>query len=129
MTGPAADGGFLTEPGAVIAGVVHDAEPALGQDDIAAAIGRAAPSRAQQRRLATALSGDPGLLTSGRPEGPPQIELLIRALQERGAKRLVLPRCAHCGQPRRLVQRDGRLRIPLVLVFGVDCIDSNPKNH
>ncbi|MGH3396549.1 MAG: hypothetical protein ACRDPO_17845, partial [Streptosporangiaceae bacterium] len=111
MTGPAAGAGFLTDPGAVIAGIVHDAEPALDLDEIAAAIGRAAPARAQQRRLAAALSGDPGLLTSGRPEGPPQIELLIRDLRETGAQRLALPRCAHCDQPRRLVQCDGSVRI------------------
>jgi len=111
MTGPATGAGFLAEPDAVIAGIVASSEPALGQDAIAAAIARAAPSRAQQRRLAAALSGDPGLLTSGRPEGAPQIELLIRVLRENGAQRLVLPRCAGCGQPRRLVQRDGMLRI------------------
>jgi hypothetical protein len=104
-------GGFLADPGAVIAGIVHDAEPSLDRDVIAAAITRAAPSRAQQRRLAAALSDDPGLLTSGRPEGPPQVELLIRDLQRAGARQLVLPRCAHCGEPRRLVQCDGRLRI------------------
>ncbi|HLN65873.1 MAG TPA: hypothetical protein VK280_01175 [Streptosporangiaceae bacterium] len=66
MTGPATGAGFLAEPDAVIAGIVASSEPALGQDAIAAAIARAAPSRAQQRRLAAALSGDPGLLTSGR---------------------------------------------------------------
>jgi hypothetical protein len=111
VTVPAADTGFLAGPGAVIAGIVARAEPALGEDDIAAAIARAAPSRAQQRRLAAALTGDPGLLTSGRPEGPPQVELLIRALRGSGAQRLALPRCAGCGQPKRLVQRDGTLRI------------------
>ena len=111
MTGPAADAGFLAGPGAVIAGIVAGAEPALGQDDITAAVMRVAPSRAQQRRLAAALIEDPGLLISGRPEGPPQVELLIRVLQNNGARRLVLPRCAGCGQPRRLVQRDGILRI------------------
>ena len=103
--------GFLAAPGAVTAGIVHDAEPSLDRDVIAAAITRAAPSRAQQRRLAAALGEDPGLLTSGRPEGPPQVELLIRDLQQAGARQLALPRCARCGQPRRLVQRDGRLRI------------------
>jgi len=112
VTGPVTgQGGFLADPGAVIAGIVHDAEPSLDRDVIAAAITRAAPSRAQQRRLAAALSDDPGLLTSGRPEGPPQVELLIRDLQPAGARKLVLPRCAHCGEPRRLVQRDGSLRI------------------
>src|SRR5260370_37621112 len=39
------------------------------------------------------------------------MELLIRILRENGARRLVLRRCAGCGQPRRLVQRDGILRI------------------
>ncbi len=99
MTGPAADTGFLADPGAVIAGIVRDAEPSLDHDEIEAAITRAAPSRAQQRRLAAALDEDPGLLTSGRPEGPPQVELLIRDLQKTGARKLVLPRCAHCGEP------------------------------
>ncbi len=103
--------GFLADPVAVIAGVVHGAEPSLDQDVIAAAITRAAPSRAQQRRLAAALHDDPGLLTSGRPEGPPQVELLVRELQPAGAGNLVAPRCAHCGEPRRLVQCDGSLRI------------------
>ncbi len=113
MTGrvPAGDSGFRSEPGAVIAAIVAGIEPGLGQAGIAAAIVRAAPSRAQQRRLADALTGDPGLLTTGHPGGPPQIELLIRALRELGAQRLALPRCAHCGQPRRLVQCDGSLRI------------------
>jgi len=111
VTDPAADAGFLAEPDAVIAVIVAGAEPGLSQDGIAAAIARAAPSRAQQRRLAAALRSDPGLLTSGRPEGPPQVELLIRALRENGARQLVLPRCAGCGQPRRLVQRDGMQRI------------------
>jgi len=111
VTGPAADTGFIAAPAQVIAGIVHDAEPSLDRGEIAAAIARAAPSRAQQRRLAAALSEDPGLLTSGRPEGPPQVELLIRDLQEAGARQLVLPRCARCGEPRRLVQCDGSLRI------------------
>lgn len=83
----------------------------IRQAVIAAAIAAVAPSRAQQRRLAGALAGDPGLLTSGHPEGPPQIELLIRVLLAAGAERLVLPGCAHCGQPKRLVQCDGKLRI------------------
>ena len=103
--------GFLADPVAAVAGVVHGAEPSLDRDVIAAAIIRAAPSRAQQRRLAAALHDDPGLLTSGRPEGPPQVELLVRELQPAGAGNLVPPRCAHCGEPRRLVQCDGSLRI------------------
>jgi hypothetical protein len=51
---------------------------------------------AGRRRLAQALHENPDLLTSGRPEGPPQVERLIRALQAAGARRLVQPRCGHC---------------------------------
>jgi len=95
----------------VIAAVVAGLEPGLGAAVVVAAITQVAPSRAQQRRLAVALAGDPGLLTSGRPEGPPQVELLVRALSPMGAEHLVLPGCAHCGQAKRLVQCDGELRI------------------
>ena len=110
-SGAAGDGGFGSEPAAVIAAIVAGIEPGLGDGIVATAIMQVAPSRAQQRRLAGALAGDPGLLTSGRPQGPPQIELLIRALLPLGAQRMILPGCGHCGQPRRLVQCDGELRI------------------
>jgi hypothetical protein len=40
--------GFLADPVAAVVGVVHGAEPSLDRDVIAAAIIRAAPSRAQQ---------------------------------------------------------------------------------
>ena len=66
MTDPATgQDGFLADPGSVIVGIVHGAEPSLDRDVIAASVTRTAPSRAQQRRLAAALSDDPGLLTSG----------------------------------------------------------------
>ena len=103
--------GFLPEPEAVVVAIVAGLEPALGQAVVQAAIAQAAPSRAQRRRLAGALERDPGLLTSGRPEGPPQVEQLIRALLHLGAQQVVLPRCTHCGQPKPLPQRDGPLRI------------------
>ena len=67
---PAGGSGFRSEPGAVIAAIVAGAEPGLGQAGIAAAVAQVAPSRAQQRRLADALTGDPGLLTTGHPGGP-----------------------------------------------------------
>lgn len=112
MTGDRrSDDGFIVQPGKVIAALVREVEPVLDQAGVEAAIGQAAPTRAQQRRLAAALSADLGLLTSGRPEGPPQIELLVRALQQFGAKRVVLPKCGHCRRPKRLTQLDGDLRI------------------
>jgi hypothetical protein len=113
VTAPPAtgDGGFLAEPDVILHRIVAELEPALDPAGIDAAIRQAASSRAQRRRLAHALAGDPDLLTSGRPEGPPQVERLIRALLERGATRFLLPCCGHCGQPKNLPQRDGALRI------------------
>ena len=65
--GPGGERGFGSEPAAVIAAIVAGIEPGLGEGIVATAIMQVAPSRAQQRRLAGALAGDPGLLTSGRP--------------------------------------------------------------
>jgi hypothetical protein len=73
--------GFLEDPDAVIISVVTDVEPDLTPAQLHSAIDQAAPTRAQRRRLAHTLRQHPDLLTSGRPEGPPQIERLIRALR------------------------------------------------
>lgn len=62
MTGPGAagDGGFGSAPAAVIAAIVAGIEPGLGEGIVAAAIMQAAPSRAQQRRLAAHWPAIPG---------------------------------------------------------------------
>jgi hypothetical protein len=113
VTGPGAGTkpGFLAEPDIVLIELARQVEPTLDPILIQEAIDQAAPTRAQRRRLAHALRNDPGLLTSARPQGPPQIERLIRALCSRGATRCVVPLCAHCQQPKPLTQRDGEDRI------------------
>lgn len=103
--------GFLQDPEAVIIAVVTAVEPDLTPAQVHSAITQAARTRAQRRRLAHALHQHPDLLISGRPEGPPQIERLIRALQATGAHRLALPRCGHCHRPKPLTQLDGEIRI------------------
>jgi hypothetical protein len=110
VTGPAADAGFLADPGAVIAGVVHDAEPSLDRDGVAAAISRVAPSRAQQRRLAAALSEDPGLLTGEGAHGSPRVNALIQALLAAGVPGIVAPACPSCGRTVPLSSRRGETR-------------------
>ncbi|MET8860692.1 hypothetical protein [Streptomyces sp. NPDC004579] len=102
---------FLTDPHAVIAEAVGAADPGIAPETVAREVVRVADTRAKQRRLAQALSEDPGLLSSGRPEGPRLVEDLIRALLPRGANKLVLPRCAGCGQQRRLSRTDGTRRM------------------
>jgi hypothetical protein len=108
---PSTPVGFIEDPDSVAFAIVGTIEPRLDRADVHAAFGQAAPSRAQRRRLAHALAEAPDLLTSGRPAGPPQIERFIRALLQRGARRVVQPRCGHCHQPKPLPQRDGAIRI------------------
>ncbi len=69
--------GFLHDPDTVIAIIARGIEPTLTAAMVKSAIAQAAPSRAQRRRLAHALYEVSDLLTSGRPEGPPQVERLI----------------------------------------------------
>jgi hypothetical protein len=90
----------------VVAELVIAADPGLDAAVVMTAVRDITVHLGQQRRLARALSEDPGLLTSQRPEGPPTVEQLIRTLQERGAQNLVLPACASCGRVRPLTMRN-----------------------
>lgn len=108
MSGPLSPGtGFLPEPIPLILAAMSAAAPLLGTRNSLDAIDEAAPTRSQQRRLAAAPMEDPLLLTSGRPEGPPQVERLIRGMIRRGAGHLPLPRCQGCGRTQPLIHRQG----------------------
>ncbi|MFJ9949414.1 hypothetical protein [Kitasatospora sp. NPDC091207] len=111
MTATAPAPRFLTEPTSVIAEAVAAADPGLPAQAITLAVERVADTRAKQRRLAQALAADPALLTSGRPQGPRLIELLVRELLPHGPTRLVLPRCAGCGKQSVLNRVDGARRL------------------
>ncbi|MGQ4516592.1 hypothetical protein [Streptomyces sp. DW26H14] len=101
----------MTEPRAVITEALAAAEPALPQEVLESAVDQVANTLAKLRRLAQALDDAPDLLTSGRPEGPRLVELLIRALQPHGTTHLVLPRCARCDNQRSLTRTDGLRRL------------------
>jgi hypothetical protein len=102
---------FVTDPEAVIIEAVAAAEPAIGKDQVGAAITRVAAADAQQRRLARALAGQPGLLTSGRPDVPRAVSRLITELLPCSTGGLAVPRCARCSEPRELTAREGNVRI------------------
>lgn len=97
---------FLTEPVAVIAAVVTAIDADLERHTVAEIVADVAGTRAQQRRLAQTLHEDPGLLTSGRPEGPRHVEQLVVALQNLGATGFFRPRCADCSRGRLLTEID-----------------------
>ncbi|MCA2227505.1 hypothetical protein [Nonomuraea aurantiaca] len=99
----------LTEPRELIIEAVAPAEPALKIGWIAAAVDQVADTRAKLRRLAAALAEDADLLTSGRPEVPRLIELLIRELQPHELTRITPPRCVRWDRPGKLARVvDGR---------------------
>ncbi|MER6530513.1 hypothetical protein [Streptomyces sp. NPDC001508] len=85
-------------------------EPGLTEEVVRQAVADAAVSRAKRRRLARALTDDPDLLTTGRPEGPPVVGDFIRALRAHGSRWAVLPKCADCGSTKKLtsLRADGQ---------------------
>lgn len=97
---------FLTHPAEFITDAVHAVEPDLDPALVARVIVQITGTRAQQQRLARALHDEPDLLTSGRPTGPPTVADLVTGLREHGARHLMPPRCADCGQPKPLAQRN-----------------------
>ncbi len=101
----------LSDPASVIIEHLRSAEPSLSEAAIREAVREVAPGRTAQRGLATALAAAPDLLTSGRPEGPPSVGRLVRAVVARGGRHVTIPLCGGCGRPEPLPQRRGRLRI------------------
>lgn len=89
----------MTDPIAVILEVIGQVEPEMAPESVAAAARDVVTSRAGRRKLAKALEDNPSLLTSGRAEGPPMVDRLIRALLDRGADGVVQPCCPGCGKP------------------------------
>ncbi|WP_331773321.1 hypothetical protein OG948_59055 (plasmid) [Embleya sp. NBC_00888] len=91
------------DPHAVIGDLVADVEPGLPAETVQEALRRAVRTKADAVRLGRALLGDPGLLTSGRAEGPASVERFIRILTELGATSVVRPLCSRCGNLRPLM--------------------------
>lgn len=95
----------------VIAAAVLVVEPGLDQQLVTEAVAATAPSRRQLCWLDQALSQNPDCLVSGDSSLPLVVAQLIRRLQVAGASRLMMPRCARCGQPRLLRHKHGSGRI------------------
>lgn len=94
----------MTDPIAVIVEVVGRVDPEMDPEIVAAAVREVTTTRAGRRKLAKALESNPSLLTSGRTEGPPMVDRLIRTLRDRGAAGVVQPCCSGCGKPARAMR-------------------------
>lgn len=101
---------LLSDPDDIVVSVMADIEPDLTEEVVRQALAEAAVSRAKRRRLARALTDDPDLLTSGRPEGPRVVGEFVRALLAHGSRRAVLPKCAGCSSTGKLtsLRADGK---------------------
>lgn len=104
-------GPFPTSTENLLLDVVAELEPGLNREAILAAIGRACSNRAKRRRLATAVTTEPGVLTSGRPDGPVAVDHLIHELLAHGAQHVQAPICPACGHDKPLSERWNDTRI------------------
>ena len=99
------------DPVAGIVAAVARLEPDLDPEVVRVTVEQIAPSRAKRRRLASAITADPRVLTAGRSSSPSAVGQLVRALLPLGASRLVAPCCAACGRGSPLRSRRGAQRI------------------
>ncbi|MGW4825834.1 hypothetical protein ACWEP4_45110, partial [Streptomyces sp. NPDC004227] len=90
------------DPVDVVCDHVAALDPGLTRDEVAAAVRRACQRPKDQRELALALEGNPGLLAGEGVRGPHRLILLIEELLARGARNVVLPACPFCGTDRKL---------------------------
>ncbi|MCX5115297.1 hypothetical protein OOK13_44045 [Streptomyces sp. NBC_00378] len=95
------------DPNAVIVDLIAAIEPGLPPDTVQRAIAQAVHAKPRAVLLARTLERDPGLLTSGRAEGPASVERLIRSLAQVGATNVVRPPCSRCGRLEPLTNTDG----------------------
>jgi len=110
-TTPTGQADLPDDPVAVIVEAVARLEPDLDHQVVGAAVWQVAPSRTKRRRLASAITADPQVLTDGRSCAPLAVGQLVRALLPLGAARLVAPCCAACGRGSPLRSRRGGERI------------------
>lgn len=87
-----------TDPMAQLCRLIQRACPELSTGVITEAVRGIEPTRSRQRQLLWVLLDHPDLLTGGGAKGPPKTIALIKALQEHGAERLVIPACPLCGR-------------------------------
>jgi len=96
----------LVDPIGTVVTVVAAVDPAVEQDTVRVIVEQIG-GRARRRRLATALAGDPSVLSSGRSPAPPVVGDLLLALRAAGASRVSPPRCATCDRALTVLQRHG----------------------
>jgi hypothetical protein len=87
--------------------LVTAADPTLAADVVGSIVERVAGGRAKRRRLATELTDEPSVLTTGRSPASKAVGDLLLALRAAGAARIRPPGCADCGREITSIQRRG----------------------
>ena len=98
------------DPMQSLAGLLAGIDPALGPQEVLAAVGRATVRPAGQRRLAWAVLDNPALLTGAGTDAPaPAVLRFIDELIAAGAVNLARPSCPRCQRTVALSKRlDGQ---------------------
>jgi hypothetical protein len=104
---PAAPAAMVDPIGTVVA-VVTAVDPTLGRDEVRRVVEQVSGGRAKRRRLATALTGDASVLSSGRSPAPRVVGDLLLALRAAGATRISPPWCTSCGRELSAMQLRGQ---------------------
>ena len=91
------------DPAGALLALMAKLEPALSPEAILGALGQAAARPDGRRRIAAAVTGQPGLLTGQGARAPvPGVLRFISALAGTGAAAVVEPPCPRCGRQRQL---------------------------
>ncbi|MGH9258489.1 MAG: hypothetical protein ACRD08_01130 [Acidimicrobiales bacterium] len=90
-----------------VTAAVSAADPGVDRATVRRIVEHVGGGRAKRRRLATAITEDPSVLTTGRSPAPRVIGDLLLALRAAGATTIAAPRCAGCGRAITSMQRRG----------------------
>lgn len=111
MSTPTPDAPFRTQVENQLLDVVAALEPDMDRATIVTAIEESCSNRPKRRRLAAAVVADPGLLTSGSPDGPVAVDHFLHRLVDLGARHAVIPLCPRCHKPKPITEWSGDIRI------------------
>jgi Cro/C1-type HTH DNA-binding domain len=105
---PVAAPAAMVDPIGTVVAVVTAVDPTLGREEVRRVVEQVSGGRAKRRRLATALSWDGSVLTSGRSPAPRVVGDLLLALRAAGATRISAPWCTSCGRELSAMQLRGQ---------------------
>jgi len=97
----------LLDPIGTVVALVRAADASLSPETARLIVERVGAGRAKRRRLATDLSDNPSVLSTGRSPASKVVGDLLLALRAAGSRQISPPWCADCGRQITSMQRRG----------------------